>query len=125
MQALVIDDSYAVRKILARMLGELGWSVREAHDGAEALRILEDEGPVDVALVDWHMAPMDGYEFVRAVRAQRAWTSTRLVMVTTENDVRRIQSALAAGADEYVMKPCTRDMLLDKLALLGLTEAAR
>jgi len=123
MRALVIDDSASVRKILSRMLAELGWEVCEAVDGAAALARLEAEGPVDLALVDWHMAPMNGFEFVRAVRRQRAWAGTRLVMVTTETDAERILAALTVGADEYVMKPFTRDMLVDKLALLGLAEA--
>lgn len=122
MRALVVDDSAATRKILSRMLDELGWEVSEAIDGSAALAALESVGPVDLALVDWHMAPMNGYDFVRAVRRERQWSSTRLVMVTTETDVARILDALTAGADEYVMKPFTRDMLTDKLALLGLVE---
>ncbi|MEO6709211.1 MAG: response regulator [Planctomycetota bacterium] len=125
MRALVIDDSAAVRKILSRMLTELGWDVREASDGSAALAQLESEGPVDLALVDWHMAPMNGYDFVRAVREQSLFATTRLVMVTTETDVACILAALTAGADEYVMKPFTRDMLTDKLALLGLAESSR
>ncbi len=125
MRALVIDDSAAMRKILSRMLIDLGWEVREARDGSAALAHLESEGPVDLALVDWHMSPMNGYDFVRAVRAQDLWSSTRLVMVSTETDSACILAALTAGADEYVMKPFTRDMLIDKLALLGLAEATR
>jgi two-component system chemotaxis response regulator CheY len=125
MRALVIDDSAAVRKILARMLAELGWDVCEAQDGRAAMAQLEATGPVDLALVDWHMEPMNGFEFVCAVREQAQWSATRLVMVTTETDVTRILAALTAGADEYVMKPFTRDMLIDKLALLGLGEAPR
>ena len=123
MRALVIDDSAAVRKLLARILSDLGWSVCEAEDGTAALAHLESEGPVELALVDWHMSPMNGYDFVRAVRAQELWSTTRLVMVTTESSLTSIVAALAAGADEYVMKPFTRDMLVDKLALLGLAEA--
>ncbi|HTF88610.1 MAG TPA: response regulator, partial [Planctomycetota bacterium] len=82
MRALVIDDSTAVRKILTRMLTELGWDVSEASDGRAALSQLESEGPVDLALVDWHMGPMNGYDFVRAVREQSLFAATRLVMVT-------------------------------------------
>jgi two-component system chemotaxis response regulator CheY len=120
MRALVIDDSATVRKVLTRMLGELGWDVSEAVDGSAALSKLESDGPVELALVDWHMAPMDGCEFIRAVRHERRWAGTRLVMVSTETDVARVLEALTAGADEYVMKPFTRDMLVDKLVLLGL-----
>ena len=57
------------------------------------------------------------------MRAQPAWSATRLVMVSIETDAEKILSALTAGADEYMMKPFTRDMLVDKLALLGLAES--
>lgn len=123
MRVLVVDDSLTFRKVLTRMLGELGWAVSEAEDGAKGLAQLEASGPFDLALVDWHMGAMNGLEFVRRVRATPAWKATRLVVVSIETEPAKILAALTAGADEYVMKPFTRDMLVDKLALLGLAEA--
>ncbi|MBI1380257.1 MAG: response regulator [Planctomycetaceae bacterium] len=125
MRALVIDDSRAIRLILSRTLQELGFQTLEAANGKEALAVLEREGPVELALVDWNMPEMNGLEFVQAARARPAWGSMRMMMVTTETEMERVVKALEAGADEYVMKPFTREVIAEKLSILGLgTQAA-
>ena len=119
--AMVIDDSRAMRAILARMLRALGFDVVEAANGQEALDRLQTlrELPV-IALVDWNMPVMNGLDFVTKVRAREEWRNIALMMVTTESEYSQIVRALAAGAHEYVIKPFTADALRDKLALLGL-----
>ena len=122
MAALVIDDSKAMRAMLRRILNSAGIEeVFEAGDGQEALDCLERIDTITLALVDWDMPGMDGYQFIRTVRANRAYVDLRLMMVTAESEVDQITEALAAGADEYIMKPFTRDAVLDKLKLLGIT----
>jgi two-component system chemotaxis response regulator CheY len=123
MRALVIDDSRAIRVILSRLLKEVGFEVAEACHGRDALDQLAAHGAVELALVDWNMPEMNGLEFVRAVRTDRAHASMKVVMVTTEAEIARMTMALEAGADEYVMKPFTADALKDKLALLGFAAA--
>ena len=120
--ALVIDDSRAMRGILKRILLPLGFEVREAANGKEALDLLwnEDLSP-EVALVDWNMPEMNGLDFVTAVRKQKHLRQMTLMMVTTEAEHSQIVRALAAGAHEYVIKPFTADAIVDKLAYLGLT----
>jgi two-component system, chemotaxis family, chemotaxis protein CheY len=86
----------------------------------EALERLREMAAPDVALVDWNMPRLDGLELVRAVRAERAYDRTRLLMITTENELGRVSAALDAGADEYLMKPFTAEMLLEKLAIVGI-----
>ena len=73
----------------------------------------------DLACIDWNMPVMDGLQFVSAVRADPAWRSMTIMMVTTESEHGQIVRALAAGAHEYVIKPFTADAIGDKLALLG------
>jgi two-component system chemotaxis response regulator CheY len=121
-RALVIDDSKAIRIILRRLLGELGFEVVEAADGREALQQL-DVTPFDLALVDWNMPEMNGLEFVREVRGQHGHEDLTMVMVTTETEAGQVVRALAAGANEYIMKPFSRDVLVDKLSMLGLVPA--
>lgn len=104
------------------MLVELGWDVRQATNGAEGLAELERGGLADLVLVDWQMEVMDGDQLVRELRRRRAWSAMRLVVVSTDTDAAKILAALTAGADEFMMKPFTLDMLRDKLALLGLAE---
>ncbi|MCA1712844.1 MAG: response regulator [Actinobacteria bacterium] len=118
MQSLVIDDSRAMRLILGRMLRELGFTVVEASNGREGLEQLEAAAP-DLVLVDWNMPEMSGIEFLEAMRRPPYISSAKVVMVTTETEIPQVIRALGAGADEYLMKPFTREAVLDKLHLLG------
>ena len=119
MHALLIDDSRAIRLILARMLEEIGFDVAEAENGANALAVLDEGFVPDLLLVDWNMPVMTGIEFVETVRSAPYNSTAPIVMVTTETEVPRVVRALEAGADEYVMKPFTKDAIFDKLRLLG------
>lgn len=123
MRALVIDDSLAMRGILEKMLTEVGFEVTSAGDGREALAQLKAGGRFDVALVDWNMPELDGYEFVEAVRADHAYDALLMMMVTSETELSQVVRALEAGANEYVMKPFTKEVLIEKLEILGLVEA--
>ncbi|HEU4587337.1 MAG TPA: response regulator [Gemmatimonadales bacterium] len=117
MRALIVDDSRATRRLMGRILRELGLEVAEAANGREALARLAATRP-DFALVDWHMPEMDGFEFVCAVRANPEWANLRVLMVTTETEMSQVARALDAGANEYIMKPFTQDMIREKLELL-------
>jgi two-component system chemotaxis response regulator CheY len=105
--------------ILGRLLKTAGFDVSEACHGRDALEKLGEGQPVDLALVDWNMPEMNGLEFVQAVRSSGNHPAMKLMMVTTESEIARVQAAIDAGADEYVMKPFTPEVLRDKLAMLG------
>ena len=120
MRALIIDDSKAMRSILGRMLRGLDFEVVEAANGREALEQLQGRGKFDIALVDWNMPEMNGFEFIRAVRAEQMYDGVLLMMVTTETEMGNVVRALAAGANEYVMKPFTQDVILEKLRIFGM-----
>lgn len=123
MRALIVDDSSATRAAIRRMMGQLGFDCVEAKHGLDALETLQDdEVGVDVALIDWNMPEMDGLALVKAMRRERRFAALPVVMVTAETSVVRMAQSLAAGADEYVMKPVTLDVLSSKLALLGFEE---
>ena len=119
-QAMVVDDSRAVRMILSRNLTEMGYDVSAASDGAEALTLLHEE--MSIVLVDWNMPHMNGLEFLERLRADPRYASVKVMMVTTETEVDQMVKALAAGANEYVMKPFTKEILTDKLRMLGLIQ---
>ncbi len=122
MQALVIDDSRAVRLLVGNILREQGFQVFVAGHGQEGLEQLHENPEISLILVDWNMPVMDGLEFIQAVRQQRAWDSVTIVMVTTETESEQVQRAITAGANEYVMKPFTAEVLVAKLSLLGAFE---
>jgi len=120
MRALVIDDSRAMRSILTGILEEIGFEVEQAKDAEDALSLLEEHESFDLALVDWNLPEMNGLDLVKAVRNMTDLKNLRLMMVTTETQLARVREALIAGADEYIMKPFDKEMLLEKLTLLGI-----
>ncbi|HND52165.1 MAG TPA: response regulator [Pirellulaceae bacterium] len=122
MNALVIDDSRAVRMLIGRILREQGFQVCEAGHGQDGLQKLRENPDIGLVLVDWNMPVMDGLEFIQAVRRDRTWDGVRLVMVTTETESEQVQRAISAGANEYVMKPFTPEVLVAKLTMLGAFE---
>jgi len=120
-KVLVVDDSKAVRMILAKVLGELGFEVREAANGREALEVIEREkNSVSLVLLDWNMPELNGFDLLRQLRQRPDLSSLVIVMVTTETELDHIRAALAAGANEYVMKPFTKEILREKLELIGI-----
>jgi two-component system chemotaxis response regulator CheY len=120
MRALIVDDSKSIRMILGKTLREISFEVTEAADGQQALDRLNSGEQVDLMLVDWNMPVMNGYELVCAVRANALLSNIRIMMVTTESSMNNVQDALKAGANEYLMKPFTKELLVEKLALMGL-----
>ena len=121
MQALVVDDSTTMRKVLKSILVGAGFEVVEAKDGAEALDCIK-QSCADLALIDWNMPEMTGIELLGKVRADHGCDKMKIMMVTTESDQAEIARALQEGADEYVMKPFTKDSILDKLQIIGLVQ---
>jgi two-component system chemotaxis response regulator CheY len=120
LKALVIDDSRAIRMIIARQLGTLGFATVQAADGREALAAVATSGPFDVALVDWNMPVMNGLDFVREVRKDRAFDEMAIMMVTTESEQSQVLAAIEAGASEYLMKPFSPESIEEKLSILGI-----
>jgi two-component system, chemotaxis family, chemotaxis protein CheY len=123
---MVVDDSRAIRMILSKTLGSLGFDVSQASNGREALERMVDvhdgDTPLSVVLVDWNMPEMNGLEFVRSVRANPEYREIKLMMVTTETQIEQMTRALDAGANEYVMKPFTEEVISDKLRLMGVMD---
>jgi len=124
-KAMVVDDSRTIRMILRRILTEIGFDVCEAGDGVEALQIIEANKPnVTLVLADWNMPTMNGFDLLKQLRLNPEYASLKIVMVTTEAEVGHMASALHAGANEYVMKPFTKEILVQKLEMIGITSPA-
>lgn len=120
-KALVVDDSRTIRTILAKTLKEIGFEILEAANGREALQIIEAETTaVRLILLDWDMPEMNGLELLKRLRQDPEFSSMVVVMVTAQTELSHIGEALDAGANEYVMKPFTKDILVGKLELTGI-----
>ena len=122
MKALIIDDSRTMRRLLSSYVTEFSIETVEAEDGRQAMKRLEEEGPVEFALVDWDMPVMNGLDFVKAVRADRRFDGMKLMMVTAHSSMDDVGQALESGANDFLMKPFDGPMVADKLRLLGLVE---
>ncbi|HUD57851.1 MAG TPA: response regulator [Terracidiphilus sp.] len=119
--ALVVDDSRTIRMILRKVLVEIGYEVCEASNGREALQVMEaKKNAVKLVLADWNMPEMNGLDLLKELRLNPELASLKVVMVTTEAELSHMAAALAAGANEYVMKPFTKDILKEKLELIGI-----
>ena len=117
---LLVDDSKAVRMACRRMVGEFDLEVLEAEHGEDALRQVREHTDIDVVLLDWYMPVMDGLTFLKMLRKEPLETQPVVVMCTTENDMPRIAAAMQAGANEYIMKPFTEEIVRDKLEETGI-----
>ena len=118
---LVVDDSGVIRKVARRILEGLDFQVIEAEDGEKALEACKRELP-DAILLDWNMPIMDGYEFLGNLRRMPGGDQPKVVFCTTENGIDHISRALAAGADEYIMKPFDKDIVAEKFHEVGLIQ---
>jgi two-component system chemotaxis response regulator CheY len=124
-KALVVDDSKTIRIIIKRILIELGFEVLEAVNGVNALEVIAPhKADVKLVLADWNMPEMNGLDLVKRLRLDPELPSLKVIMVTTETEMSQMSSALEAGANEYVMKPFTKDILKEKLELIGITSLA-
>jgi DNA-binding response OmpR family regulator len=111
---LVVDDREDNRALLVRRLRKAGHSVREAEGGAETLLIVED-APPDLILLDHNMPGLSGVETVRALRARFDRSALPVIMVTAQNDEEVVVEALEAGANDFVSKPISYQVLAARI----------
>jgi two-component system chemotaxis response regulator CheY len=115
---LVVDDSRVIRKVARRILEDIGFDVAEAADGMEALAWCRAAMP-EVILLDWNMPVLNGLEFLEQLRREPGGDAPVVLFCTVENTPERIAKALAAGANEYIMKPFDSEILESKFVQAG------
>ena len=115
MNVLVVDDYKTMVRIVRGLLEQLGFrNIDDAADGQAALEKVQ-AGNYGLILSDWNMAPMTGYDFLKAVRADPRTASTPFVMVTAEMKTENVVMARQAGVSNYIIKPFTLAVLKQKL----------
>ncbi len=117
---LIVDDSKFIRSVVRRFVESLGFAADEAEDGRQALEFCKAAGPPDGIILDIIMPVMDGHEFLRTIRQDPRFQNCAVIMCTTKSEPAEIEATMAAGANEYIMKPFTEDILADKLRQVGL-----
>ncbi|MCR6628761.1 MAG: response regulator [Magnetospirillum sp.] len=116
---LVVDDEPNIVLSLEFLLRQVGYDVRVARDGEQALDSIAQAKP-GLVLLDVMMPKRDGYDVCRTIRANPDWADVRIIMLTAKGrDVER-EKGLALGADEYITKPfSTRDVVEKVRSFLG------
>jgi two-component system chemotaxis response regulator CheY len=117
---LIVDDCKFTTKVLSQCMKDLGYVVHTALSAEEAVTFLEMHEPPSLFFVDWIMPGMSGVEFVAWLRAQSPTQATPVLMVTAQKDLSQIAEALRSGANEYIMKPFTKEAIEEKLKILGI-----
>lgn len=112
---LIVDDSTAMRQMVAYTLRQAGFSVIEGSNGQEALQKLEGER-VELIITDLNMPVMDGITFIKQVRSRAASRGTPVLMLTTESQESKRQEGKAAGATGWIVKPFHPDKLLHTIS---------
>ncbi|NRA63788.1 MAG: response regulator [Pseudobacteriovorax sp.] len=116
MKILVTDDSKSVHGFIEAMFAETEHTLLHAYDGQQAIDTVAGEQNIDVILLDWEMPNVTGVEALKKLRD--GGSEIPIVMVTSKNNVKDISEALTFGADEYIMKPFTKDILFEKLEMV-------
>ena len=116
-KVLVVDDEYYSRKVIRTLLASIGiTNVHDSANGEQALEVISRVSP-DIVLVDWEMPGMDGAAFARAVRTPGdfPYRNVPMIMLTGHSERWRVMEALRLGVNEYLLKPVSSKMLLDRL----------
>ncbi len=105
MQILVADDDPVYRNLLQGLLEESHFEVALAANGAEAMAILQRQDTPTLAILDWMMPEMDGYEVCRQIRQTKGNSVPYILLMTSNNRREELLRVLIAGADDYLLKP--------------------
>lgn len=114
---LIADDLATVRKVLKKLLAEIGFeSVLEVSNGEEALQLIQSQS-FDLIICDWEMPKLTGIELVTQLRADPSYASLPFILITSHNTKEAVVRAAEAGVSTYISKPFTIDTLREKIKL--------
>ena len=111
---LIVDDSGVMRKIITNALSQMGLTdVVPAEDGAQAVEAVQNHQDIGLILLDWNMPNKSGLEALQEIRGDG--NKVPVIMVTTEAEKQRVVEAVKAGANNYIVKPFTPDVVQKKI----------
>jgi len=113
--ALIVDDSTTMRQMVAFTLREAGFEVIEAENGQDALNKI-GSNKINIVITDLNMPVMDGFTFIKNVRAMPALKFVPILMLTTESQLSKKEQGKAAGATGWIVKPFEIEKLLQTIS---------
>jgi two-component system chemotaxis response regulator CheY len=114
---LIVDDSEFVRSYHSYILEEANFQVVTAVDGSDGLEKLYTNS-CDLVLSDINMSNMDGYEFIRRIRADKRYSALPIIIVSTESEARDKMKGFEAGANLYIVKPSSPEMMVENIRMV-------
>ncbi|MGJ5813658.1 response regulator [Paludibaculum fermentans] len=114
---LIVDDSEFVRNYHSYVLEQAQFRVITAVDGSDGLEQLY-MNPCDLVITDVNMTNMDGYEFIRRVRADEKYRSLPIIIVSTESEGKDKMKGFEAGANLYIVKPCDPKVMVENIRMI-------
>jgi two-component system, chemotaxis family, chemotaxis protein CheY len=113
MKFLTVDDAKVIRMMMGNVVSRFMKHAEflQAENGAVALKVLEENPDVKMIFVDWNMPIMNGFEFIKSVRANPDYNDIKLIMVTTEGEKSKVAEAAKVGINGYVVKPFEAETL--------------
>lgn len=113
MKILAIDDLRMIVKVIKTAVDSLGYEFLSANDGIEGMAIIKKEyNDIGLIMLDWNMPWMDGFEVLKAVKADAQFKHIPVVMITTVSEKENITKAIATGASHYLLKPFNEEDLI-------------
>jgi len=114
---LIVDDSEFVRSYHSYILEEADFQVVTAVDGSDGLEKLYTNN-CDLVLSDINMSNMDGFEFIRRIRADKKYSALPIIIVSTESEARDKMKGFEAGANLYIVKPSSPEMMVENIRMV-------
>jgi two-component system chemotaxis response regulator CheY len=114
---LIVDDSEFVRSYHSYILEEANFQVVTAVDGSDGLEKLYTNN-CDLVLSDINMSNMDGYEFIRRIRADKKYSALPIIIVSTESEAKDKMKGFEAGANLYIVKPSSPEMMVENIRMV-------
>lgn len=118
-KVLVIDDMLTMRKVVTKILREIGFTeIIEAPDGVKAWELINAQAP-GLIISDWNMPNMSGLDLLKKVKGDEKYKKTPFILVTAEAEQHQVAEAVKSGVDQYVVKPFTKVQLQGKLEMVS------
>lgn len=123
LKILVVDDMRTIRKVVTKILNDLGFeNIEDADDGVPAWKMIQEaklnKVPFQFIISDWNMPEMLGIDLLKRVRADTEISKTKFLMLTAESEKTNVLIAVKAGVSDFMMKPFTKDALQQKVLKL-------
>lgn len=115
---MIVDDSKTIRNLLAFVMKAEGFKVSTAEDGLDAVEKLYSLGHIDLIVSDVNMPRMDGFTFIKTIRAQDAYKDIPIIVLSTEGQEKDIQTGMSLGANLYMVKPAQPEKMVRNIKML-------